>query len=352
MIINKKNKSEKRQYASLWIAFASLTFIVQMVIIILIVLIAVFLFHKGFFTPRNGMPLAPILILIVISLCIGCALSLLVGRLFLKPMKLLSDASIEVAKGNFNISLPDESRVRDVSTFIQNFNKMTRELSGIETLRSDFIANVSHEFKTPLSAIEGYASLLQTPGLSFDEHLEYTQMIIDSTRQLSTLTENILSLSKLENQEVLPVTETFRLDENIREAIVMLEGKWTKKNIDLQIKLDKVTITSSANLLKQVWINLIDNAVKFTPNGGRVELLLKEDNVKQQVIFSITDSGIGMSPDEIKHIFDKFYQSDKARTDNGNGLGLALVKRIVTLLDGNISVYSTDGTGTTVIIVL
>jgi signal transduction histidine kinase len=323
----------KIRFASLWMAFAAITFFILLATALIMSVLAVFLFRLGYFSAHRGGPLVPILFLLILSAIVGASMFLLVGRIFIRPIRQLSEAAKEVAKGNFMISIEENNRIQEVTELASNFNLMVHELSGIETLRTDFVTNVSHEFKTPLSAIEGYATLLQDNNASDNERMEYTHMIIDSTKQLSTLAENILSLSRLENQEDLLDKVEFRLDEQIRESILLFESKWT----------EKVSYIGSKNLLKQVWINLLDNAIKFTPEYGQVEVSLSIQG--NEISISIKDTGRGIEPAEISHIFDKFYQSDKARKEAGNGLGLALVKRIVDLSGGTIIVQSQSITG-------
>lgn len=333
----------KMRFASLWMAFAAITFFILLATALIMSVLAVFLFRFGYFSTHRGGPLVPILFLLILSAIVGASMFLLVGRIFIRPIRQLSEAAKEIAKGNFKISIEENNRIQEVNELASNFNLMVHELSGIETLRTDFVTNVSHEFKTPLSAIEGYATLLQDKTASDNERMEYTHMIIDSTRQLSTLAENILSLSRLENQEALLDKSVFRLDEQIRESILLLESKWAEKGIELVVDLEKANYIGSKNLLKQVWVNLLDNAIKFTPENGQVEVSLSIQ--ENEITISIKDSGRGIESEEISHIFDKFYQSDKARKETGNGLGLALVKRIVDLSGGVIMVTSQYGTG-------
>lgn len=227
---------------------------------------------------------------------------------------------------------------------------MTRELAGTELLRNDFVENVSHEFKTPLSAIEGYATLLQKKNLSEEKKEEYTKKILLNTRRLSTLTSNILLLSRLENQETGIKKETFSLDEQLRETLLSLETAWSEKNLELEIELDNVDYSGNKELLFHVWYNIIGNAVKFTDTGGWIQILLKKE--AEQIKIQITDTGIGMDETIRQRIFEKFYQGDHSRSDTGNGLGLALAGRIITLHGGNISVASKEGKGSTFTVTL
>lgn len=223
------------------------------------------------------------------------------------------------------------------------FNKMVHEISNIETLRSDFVVNVSHEFKTPLATIDGYAMLLQDDDLSPEERQHYIEKILDSSQRLSNMSGNILLLSKLENQENVINCERYRIDEQIRETVLLLEYKWSEKQIELDIDLPSCNFIGNKSLLNHVWFNLIDNAIKYSRRGGTIRIFMQVDD--KQISVSISDNGCGISKDTAKYIFDKFYQGDRARNTEGNGLGLALVKRIVDLCGGTITVMSEVNVG-------
>lgn len=291
-----------------------------------------------------GEPLSSLIIFVLISIVTGTTITFFVGKRILTPLSEITAAAKEVAKGDFSVRVDEEQKVQELGETIRTFNMMVHELSGIETLRNDFIVNVSHEFKTPIAAIEGYATLLREKNLSPKEYDEYTLMIIQSARQLSTLSGNILRISKLENQGFIADKCDFRLDEQIRQAILQLEPEWSKKEINLNIDLQKVTFHGNKELVMQVWSNLIGNAVKFSHQNGNITVSLISADGFVQVI--VSDDGIGMSEEIKKHIFEKFYQGDSARSGIGNGLGLALAKRIIELCGGEIDVNSTDGNGT------
>ena len=303
----------------------------------------------GLLNQHNRNPLAPIVFLLFISVVIGTGISFFVAKKILKPITSFSNATDEVAKGNFNIEINEKNPIKEIQDLAKNFNIMVQELSSIETLRNDFIINVSHEFKTPIATIEGYATLLQENNLSDIEYKEYTQMIIHSARQLNTLSSNILSLSRLENQEIVLEKTFYRLDEQIRHAVLMLEPEWSLKNLDFQLDLIKKEYYGNEGLLMQIWINLIENAIKFTPQAGKIHISLSEKF--PHLIFKITDTGLGIHVSNINRIFDKFYQGDTTRKTEGNGLGLALVKRIVDLSKGEIMVESAINKGTTFTII-
>ena len=295
-------------------------------------------------------PLVFILVLYLVSAGAASALTYFVTQQILKPIEALSKVSMEVAKGNFDVSCSEQTNIEELDTVIENFNRMAHELSMTETLREDFIANVSHEFKTPLAAMEGYATLLSDEGLTDEERKEYAGRILQSVRRLSGLTGNILLISKLENDSYKLSLSRFRLDEEIRETILELESEWTKKDIDFDIDLAELICESAEGLLHELWINLIGNAIKYSHPGGRVTVRLEEERGNLRAI--VADNGIGMSEEVRAHIFEKFYQGDTSRKSEGNGLGLALSWRIVKALKGDIRVESVEGRGTTFIVTL
>lgn len=269
--------------------------------------------------------------------CSGIAACIIyvLNRRFFEPINRLGNAMQDVADGNFKIKLETQSRIPNVQEIYKNFNRMTAELDKTEVLQEDFVANVSHEFKTPISAIEGYAMLLQDTTQT-GEQKEYAERILRNTQRLSNLIGNILLLSKVEHQTNSSQMNLYPLDEQIRQSIMLLENKWLEKDIELDVDLDAVDYFGSEGLMLQVWNNLIGNAVKFNRIGGAVRMRLTAD--EQWIRFTIEDEGPGIPPEEQKHIFDKFYQCEHSHRPEGNGLGLALVKRIVNLCGGEISV--------------
>ncbi len=285
----------------------------------------------------------PLVWMTLISACIGTVFAFFVNRIILSPIKRLNQAMKEVAKGDFSPRLVTKSRIHEVQDSYQSFNLMTRALGATETLQADFISNVSHEFKTPINAIEGYATLLQGTDNIDEVENAYIEKILFSTRRLSELVGSMLLLSKLDNQAIAAKAENFRLDEQIRQALLLLEPKWTKKNIDFDLDLQCLAYTGPESILRHVWQNLIDNAVKFSPAGGRIAIRLHptEDSLR----FEIADEGPGIAPEEQAHIFERFYQADSSHRSEGSGLGLALVRRIVELEGGRIAVDSAPGAG-------
>ena len=288
----------------------------------------------------------------VLLLCIlsGAAIAVGLSKIFVSPMMKLGDAMRKVAGGDFSVRLDCTSRIRDVREVYDSFNTMVKELGNTETLQTDFVSNVSHEFKTPINAIEGYASLLQDNQLTDEQKNAYIDKIIFNTRRLSDLVGNILLLSKVNNQTISPKASTFRLDEQVRQSILALESKWEKKEIEFDIDLDEIEYTGFENLLSHVWLNLIDNAVKFSPQNGQIRIRLKQ--LDGSVTFSIWDNGLPIPEADIGRIFSKFYQGDNSHASEGNGLGLALVRKIVSAEQGAISVSSSEDAGTEFIVTL
>lgn len=276
-----------------------------------------------------------VIVAFIVCIILGTILTAFMSRVMLQPLWELNKATAEVAKGNFSVRVK-VPKDEEYGMLARNFNKMAEELSGIETLRGDFISNVSHEFKTPLASIQGFAKLLQDESLSKEDRHEYTQIIIDETSRLSKLASNILKLSKLENQTTIGKKTRFSLDEQIRKIILMLEPEWSKKNIDLDIALDDIYYYGNEELMGQIWQNIINNAIKFTPQDGEIKVQLYQ--TESNITARISDNGIGISHEAKEKIFEKFYQGDHSRKTEGNGLGLALVKRIVDLCEGKIYV--------------
>ena len=266
-----------------------------------------------------------------------------------KPMKKIQAALDKVVAGDFSTRIdyvkgPDSGD--EIDEVITVLNKMIEELSGVETLRTDFIANVSHELKTPLAVMQNYGTLLQNPDLTEEERIEYGKAITDQTRRLSSLVMNILKLNKLENQQIYPNAEKYDLCEQLCECMLEFESVWEKKEIEIETELDEeVYVEADKELLSLVWNNLLSNALKFTESGGTVTLRLYKD--EEFVYVQVKDTGCGMTPETGQNIFKKFYQGDTSHATKGNGLGLALVKRVIDICKGSISVSSRLGEGST-----
>ena len=264
-----------------------------------------------------------------------------------KPVKQILAAAEKIMQGDFSVRIEPVKEFAGETGFnqiIHCLNKMTAELAGTETLRTDFIANVSHELKTPLAVMGNYAAMLQRPGIPEEEKNEYAKAISDSARRLALLITNILKLNKLENQQIFPQLDEYDLGEQLCESLLQFEEAWAHKNLNIETDIQEdVRIRSDAELLSLVWNNLISNAVKFTPEDGTIGVTLKNEG--DLVVVSVSDTGCGIAPETGKHIFEKFYQGDTSHATQGNGLGLALVKRVVDIFGGEISIQSVYGQG-------
>ena len=266
-----------------------------------------------------------------------------------RPIQKIAEAAEKIMQGDFSVRIPPVRGMFDDEAFnsiVDQFNRMAEELSGTETLRTDFVANVSHELKTPLAVIQNYGTLLQQPGLSEEQRLEYAKAITNASRRLASLITNILKLNKLENQQIFPSAAEYDLSEQLCACLLQFENEWERKQIDIDTDIaDGVRITADAELLSLVWNNLLSNAFKFTEPGGRVAVSLSADTHYATV--RVTDTGCGIPPEVGAHIFEKFYQGDTSHATQGNGLGLALVRRVVDILRGEIGVESVYGKGST-----
>lgn len=274
---------------------------------------------------------------VVLALAVGGAINNFFGKRFLEPIMKLGRAMEQVADGDFGIRLEARNESKEIREIYSNFNFMVEELSATEILQTDFVSNVSHEFKTPINAIEGYVMLLQDSAwLKEKEQEEYINKILLNTNRLSKLVGNMLLLSKIDNQAIQSKQTKIRLDEQIRQSVVILEPVWSSKEIEFDVDLDEVEYIGNESLLHHVWDNLIGNAIKFSPQAG--EIIIKMRKFNNEIIVHIDDNGPGIKEEEKRHIFDRFYQSDSSHKEEGNGLGLALVKNILQVCNGEIYV--------------
>lgn len=266
--------------------------------------------------------------------------------------KHIAEAAKRVVQGDFSVRITPINRLGMDEKFdeiIACFNTMTEELGSVETLRTDFIANVSHEMKTPLTIMQNYGTLLQMPDLDEAKRMEYAKGVTEGSRRLADMMTNILKLNKLEKQQIYPKTEEYNLGEQLCECLLQFETVWEEKQIEIETEIaEDIRVNTDGELLSFVWNNLFSNAFKFTPEGGRVTLVLEA--TEQHAIVKVTDTGCGMSPETGAHIFEKFYQGDTSHATQGNGLGLALVKKVVDILQGEISVESAVGKGSTFVV--
>lgn len=281
--------------------------------------------------------------LVVMLALVFLIVSLLSAQRIARPISQLTHATQQISSGDFSVQLP-EDHDDEIGELMRSFNSMTDALQRTSWLQKDFIASVSHEFRTPIASIKGYARLLQMPNLDEATRQEYVQMIAQESDRLSRLSETLLRLTALEQQTAPASLSTFRLDEQVRQVMLRLEPVWSARNLELELNLDPVEVETDGELLTQVWVNLIHNAVKFSHEGGLLEITVRRTDMAE---FEVTDHGIGMDETTVSRIFDRFYQGDTSRSHEGVGLGLSLVQRILVILGGEIKVRSKLGEGTT-----
>lgn len=339
-------KIRKNDY-SLRLQLILLVFAIMVFSNIAIVLIYAIILKLGVINPQRFNPIIVITVLMAASIVI----SLLVTPVFSSNLstitKKITNALNDISKGDFTVQLDEHyfnsPKINDI---IVTFNKMVRDLNSIETLRSDFISNFSHEFKTPIVSMLGFAKLLKDPSTSPEEKEEYINIIISESKRLSDLANNVLLLSKLQSEERKEPKETvFSIDEQLRQSILLFVNEWEDKNINIDIDVDNIKYRGNEELVHQVWINLISNAIKFSHVNGDIEISCKK--VDNNVVVKIRDYGIGIAKNDIQRIYDKFYQADTSHSTNGNGLGLSIVQEILKLHDGDIKVESQINNGTT-----
>ena len=311
---------------------------------ILAFIIANFLFPE--LLVQKGIVVFGIRELLIPVLTIFSSLSLIsfLSKKAVTPIVTLSEATKQIAKGDFSVSIDMTERKDEIGDLVHNFNLMAQELRSIEVLKKDFITNVSHELKTPLAIIQGFGKLLADDALAPDERRQAADRLTKESQRLIKLTSNILRLSKLESRSIAPLSEVFQMDEQIRQTIVALQPAWTDKAITFDVMLRPTIYTGDEELLSQVWFNLVDNAIKFSYDGGIIKVRMSQTG--QFIEVKITDSGIGMDEATRAHIFDQFYQGDTSLQKEGSGLGLSIVKRIVDIHGGSVEVSSRLGEGT------
>ena len=332
--------------------FSAIVFLILMITSILIFIIGVLLVRMNAINLAKlsrQEPLLPIFMLLIISVVVGTVVSFMISRFPLKPIRRVIDATNRLASGDFSVRLhlPGPSSLAELAT---SFNRMAEELGSIEMLRADFVDHFSHEFKTPIVSIKGFAEELKHDDLTPEQRNEYLDIIIHESTRLAQLATNVLNLSRVEKQTILANRTRFDLTEQVRRCVLLFENKWEQRRLNLNVELDEVTIDGDEELLSQVWLNLIDNAVKFTPEGGCVDIRLQKGD--GSVTFQIRDDGYGISEEAQRHIFDKFYQGDASHTVSGNGLGLSIARRVITLHNGEIYCKSEEGAGAEFTVVL
>lgn len=340
-------KSERKHRLALTLLASAIVFCVIFVAVILSAVTVFLLLDTGVISNLYGRrpdPKLSLLFMGTISLVIGFILTALISKFSLMPVNRIVNQMNRLADGDFKARLSIGKPLRAHPTIVEvteSFNKMAEELENTEVLRGDFINNFSHEFKTPIVSIAGFAKLLKRGNLTEEQRNEYIDIIEQESLRLAAMATNVLNLTKYENQTILTDVEAFNLSEQIRSAILTLEGKWSKKKIDFNLDLGEYTVEGNRDMLKHVWINLIDNAVKFSETGGSVDVSLHERDGQYEV--TVKNRGPAISEDQQKKIFNKFYQADESHASEGNGIGLALVKGVCDLHGGEITVDSEDG---------
>lgn len=349
----KHNQKEKRRYRMslrLYYSLVSITTLCSACVFsFILVLLGMKLFYHGAFTPQ---------VAIIICLLV-CTLTMLFGGIMLwfgavhltKPIGEVTGAVKRVASGDFTVHIDRKTQssgeyefTNEIDELARNFNTMTAELNGMDYMRKDFISNVSHEVKTPVAAITGFTEILMEGGLSSKEQQEYLTLVNKESLRLSRLCENMLRMSRLDYQQIVVKKDKIRVDEQIRKCIIMLSEKWPDKSRDYEVDCGNLLITSDADLLMQIWVNLLDNAIKYSPEDSTIFINGRIEG--NGLIVTIKDEGEGISPEKQSKIFDKFYQCEESHKKQGNGLGLSIVKRIMELLGGSITCISEEGKGT------
>ena len=338
-----------KKYNRFFLQTTGIVFASQLVSLVLFYGMNILGLQLEFFNLEETPPILTFSILLIISSVVGVGISFLLAKILTKPLQKLQNASEEISKGNFDVAI-EPSKNPVLNDLIEDFNKMARELKSIETLKSDFISNVSHEFKTPLAVIQSYSKALRRKDLDDETRKKYEKVLDNNIKKLTNLTSNILNLSKIENQQMVIDKTNFLLDEQIRQSILTLEPEWSAKNIEFDLNLTKTIYNGSKELMSQVWQNLIGNAIKFSHDSGKISISIKKERGK--IVVTITDEGIGMSEETLNHMYEKFFQGDNSRASVGNGLGLSLVSRIIAISEGEISATSKLGEGTTFTIIL
>lgn len=336
----KRKNSVKYAFSGYFAFFSVIAFTVTFAVII----------YQNVSNAYNGnrKAISAIMLVVCLALSLFCTTVDALRRKFTtdRAVEEILEATEKIIRGNYKIRLMPRHSYKNYDNYdliMENFNQMADELSKNEVLKNDFISNVSHEIKTPLAVIKNYAVALQNDKLSKDEQERHVKAILKASSRLTALVMNILKLNKLENQRIVPEFQKVRMDESLVQTIFEFEERIEQKNITLDCDIDEVTVVSEPSYLEIVWTNLLSNAIKFTPDGGKIEISLKKENEK--AVVKVRDTGCGMNEETGKRIFDKFYQGDTSHAKEGNGLGLALVKRVIDLLEGDIFVESKQGEG-------
>lgn len=345
----KRINTRKKKLSKVFVQNSFIILWTLLLMFVFVFVVSILAFEAGIIFGKEIHPFGVFLMIMLVVFCIiFCYFYHHITQIN-DSIKALEEATEQVAKGDFAVEV-ELTNNDDINSFIVNFNKMVRELDNMETLKEDFISNVSHEFKTPLTVIQSYSKALQKPDLDPETRKAYGAVLDQNIKRLSTLTTNILSLSRLENQEIALNKKNFLIDEQIRQSILDLEPQWSKKNIEFKLDLPKTEFYGPEDLIGQVWQNIIGNAIKFSNDNGEIAISISQTD--DDIHITIADNGIGMDEATASKIFDKFYQGDTSHSSEGNGLGLALVSRIVKICDGLVSVKSELNKGSTFFVTL
>lgn len=318
--------------------FASVVFMIILTTMVLVFLGTNLLAHVG--TIEGGdVKRFPLFMFCLVSILVGTIMSFIFSKAPLRPIREIMDATDKIADGDYSVRL-DLKGPEEFRTLSSKFNNMAEEIGSVEMLRKDFVGNFSHEFKTPIVSIRGFARALKWDDLMPEEREEYLDIIINESERLAELSNNVLYLSKIEKQAILTNKRLFNLSEQIRIVIVLLDEKLTQKNLEIVFECDEHFVEGNEEMMKQVWINLLDNAIKFSDSGGKIVIDMKQSEKRLSV--KISNQGKRITPEMKKRIFDKFYQGDLSHATAGNGLGLTIVKKIIDLHGGKIEVLSFD----------
>lgn len=339
---NTKTNEDKKRRRKIRSMFVSAVFFI-LIVTYLLIMASLYVFIELGLIHIEDMRIPTwlfILIFFIASIVLGSVLTMLISRFVLKAVNTVAEGMTALAKGNFDVRITLGGS-QESKQLADGFNNLAKELKNTELLRSNFVNEYAHEFKTPIASIKGFAELLKQQDLTDEQREEYLGVIIEESNRLTALSSNSLNLSRIESQTILTDFSTYNLSEQIRNSILLFQAKWQEKNLDLQISLDEQNIVANEELLKQVWINLIDNAVKFSKECGTISIALSKQ--EDDLIFVIENDGKTIAEQDYERVFEKFYRTDKSKTD-GHGVGLAIVRKIVQLHGGNVSVISLDGT--------
>lgn len=340
----KKNEFRDNFFVFKWVSFISIFLVLGGVLSFSLILISVNIIEGSVqFSPIWIVGMIPLMVFVAIPI------SFIVYRQIKRNLSVLIQGMDKVANGDLETYIPTAD-AKDFAKVYENFNKMVTEIQNAEALRAGMFDNLSHELKTPIASINGFANVLIQKDLPEEKKQKYLRIILDESERLGSLVKNILLLSKLDSQEIVTHKEEYSLTAQLQDCVISLENAWSEKNIDVSADLDEVKYTGEPQLLKSLWTNLLNNAIKFTPENGGIHIKLVAEN--GNITVTVSDTGIGMSEETIKHIFEKHYQSDKKVAGSGQGLGLPIVKRIVKLCGGTISAQSKEGEGSVFTVVL